>query len=53
MASFKQLSDVELAAVIAYTRTSWGNKGEVASPADIKAARAWDAAKMTQLAAKQ
>ena len=53
MASFKQLSDVELAAVMAYTRTTWGNKGEVPAVADVKAARAWDAAKMTALAAKQ
>ena len=53
MASFKQLSDVELAAVITYTRSSWGNKGEAPAVADIKAARAWDAAKMSQLAAKQ
>ena len=53
MAAFKQLSDVEIAAVTAYTRTSWGNKGEIPTPADIKAARAWDAAKMAQLAAKQ
>ena len=53
MAAFKQLSDVELAAVTAYTRTTWGNKGEVPTVADIKTARAWDAAKMTALAAKQ
>ena len=53
MAAFKQLSDVELAAVTAYTRTTWGNKGEVPTVADIKAARAWDAAKMIALAAKQ
>jgi cytochrome c oxidase subunit 2 len=53
MASFKSLSDVELAAVIAYTRNSWGNKSDdVPMPADIKAAKAWDAAKLTQLAAK-
>jgi cytochrome c oxidase subunit II len=53
MASFKQLSDVELAAVIAYTRSSWSNKGEIPAVADIKAARGWDAAKTNQLAAKQ
>ena len=53
MASFKQLSDVELAAVMTYTRTTWGNKGEVPAVADVKAARAWDAAKLTALAAKQ
>jgi cytochrome c oxidase subunit 2 len=40
MAPFKQLSDVELAAVITYTRNSWANKtGEAVLPADIKAGR--------------
>jgi len=40
MASFKQLSDVELAAVITYTRNSWANQsGDAVLPADIKAAR--------------
>jgi cytochrome c oxidase subunit 2 len=40
MASFSRLSDAELAAVITYTRNSWGNKaGEAIQPADIKAAR--------------
>jgi len=40
MASFKQLSDVELAAVITYTRNSWANKtGEVVLPAEVTAAR--------------
>jgi cytochrome c oxidase subunit 2 len=53
MASFKSLSDVELAAVITYTRNSWSNKtGDFVSPADIKAAKAWDAAKLSQLSAK-
>jgi cytochrome c oxidase subunit 2 len=53
MASFKSLSDVELAAVIAYTRNSWSNKtSDVPMPADIKAAKAWDAAKLAQLSAK-
>ena len=53
MAAFKSLSDVELAAVITYTRNSWGNKtGDAVTPADIKAARGWDAAKVSQLAAK-
>lgn len=33
------LSDVELAAVITYERSSWGNAGSVVQPADIKAAR--------------
>ena len=41
MASFKQLSDADLAAVITYTRNAWGNKtGEAVQPAEIKAARA-------------
>jgi len=40
MASFKQLSDSELAAVISYTRNSWGNKtGDAIQPSEIKAAR--------------
>jgi cytochrome c oxidase subunit II len=40
MAPFKQLSDVELAAVITYTRNNWGNKtGEAVAPADVKAQR--------------
>jgi len=40
MASFSRLSDTELAAVITYTRNSWGNKtGEAVQPAEIKAQR--------------
>ena len=40
MASFAQLSDTDLAAVITHTRNSWGNKtGEAIQPAEIKAAR--------------
>ena len=41
MASFKQLSDVELAAVVTYTRNTWGNKAEdnIVQPADFTAAR--------------
>ena len=40
MASWKQLSDTDLAAVITYTRNSWGNKtGEALQPAEIRAAR--------------
>jgi cytochrome c oxidase subunit 2 len=36
----KQLNNVELAAVITFTRNNWGNKtGEVVQPADIKARR--------------
>lgn len=40
MASFKQLSDVELAAVITYTRNSWSNQtGQTIQPTDIKMQR--------------
>jgi cytochrome c oxidase subunit 2 len=40
MQSFKQLNNVELAAVITFTRNNWGNKtGEIVQPADIKARR--------------
>jgi cytochrome c oxidase subunit 2 len=41
MASFKQLSDVELAAVATYTRNMWGNKAEdnIVQPKDFAAAR--------------
>ena len=40
MMPFKQLSDVEISAVITYTRNSWGNKtGEVVLPAEVKALR--------------
>jgi cytochrome c oxidase subunit 2 len=40
MASFARLSDAELAAVVTYTRNSWGNKsGDATQPAEIKAAR--------------
>jgi cytochrome c oxidase subunit 2 len=40
MVSWKQLSDVDLAAVVTYTRNSWGNKsGETVQPSEIKAAR--------------
>jgi len=49
------MSDTEVAAVITYTRNAWGNKAAegMVTPAEIKAARAWDAAKATALAAKQ
>ncbi len=40
MPAFKTMSDADLAAVITYERNSWGNKGSVVKPADIKAARA-------------
>jgi len=41
MAAFKQLSDVELAAVATYTRNAWGNKAEdtLVQPKDFTAAR--------------
>ncbi|TSH93337.1 cytochrome c oxidase subunit II [Verticiella sediminum] len=43
MASFAQLSDVEIAAVITYSRNAWGNQGNgedpVVQPADITSAR--------------
>ena len=40
MPAWTQLSDTDIAAVITYTRNSWGNKvGDVLQPADIKAAR--------------
>ena len=40
MASFKQLSDTDIAAVITYTRNNWSNKvGDVIQPTDVKAAR--------------
>lgn len=40
MQSFKQLSDVELAAVLTYVRNAWDNKaGDVVKPAEVKAAR--------------
>jgi len=41
MANFgKQLNDVEIAAVITYTRNAWGNKtGETIQPADVTAGR--------------
>ncbi len=41
MASFKQLSDTEIAAVITYTRNNWGNKPEdnLVQPKEVAAAR--------------
>lgn len=40
MQSFKQLSDVEIAAVLTYVRNAWDNKsGDAVQPADVKAAR--------------
>jgi len=51
----KSMSDTEVAAVITYTRNAWGNKAAegMVTPAEVKAARGWDAAKATALAAKQ
>jgi cytochrome c oxidase subunit 2 len=40
MAPFKQLSDVDIAGVVTYTRNNWTNKtGDMAAPADVKAMR--------------
>jgi cytochrome c oxidase subunit II len=41
MASFKQLSDVELASVLTYTRNAWGNKAEdnIVQPKEVAALR--------------
>jgi cytochrome c oxidase subunit II len=39
MPSWRQLSDVELAAVATFVRTSWSNKGDPVMPAEFKAAR--------------
>ena len=40
MASFRYLTDADLAGVITYTRNSWGNKtGDMVTPAEVKTAR--------------
>jgi cytochrome c oxidase subunit 2 len=40
MPSFKQLSDVEIAAVVTYERNAWNNKtGQVIQPSEVKAFR--------------
>ncbi len=41
MASFKQLSDTEIAAVITYTRNSWSNKAQerIVQPKEVREAR--------------
>ena len=40
MPPWTQLSDIDIAAVITYTRNSWSNKtGEAVQPSDIKGAR--------------
>ena len=41
MPAWKQLSDVELAAVVTYTKNHWTNKtGTLVQPSEFKAARA-------------
>jgi cytochrome c oxidase subunit 2 len=39
MQSFKQLSNVEIAAVVTFTRNSWGNKASEVQPAEVQARR--------------
>jgi cytochrome c oxidase subunit 2 len=39
MQSFAQMSNADLAAVITYTRNSWGNKASDVQPAEVKARR--------------
>ncbi|MGL6042064.1 MAG: c-type cytochrome, partial [Deefgea sp.] len=39
MPAWGALSDVELAAVLTYQRTSWGNQATIIMPAEIRAAR--------------
>ena len=39
MQPFKQLSDAEIAAVLTYVRSSWGNKASDVQPAAVKARR--------------
>lgn len=39
MPAWSTLSDVELAAVLSYQRTSWGNQADIVMPAEIRAAR--------------
>jgi cytochrome c oxidase subunit II len=40
MVSFKHLSDVDIAAVITYTRNNWANRtGDAVTPAEVKALR--------------
>ena len=39
MQSFKQLSNVDIAAVITYTRNSWGNKASEVQPAEVQKRR--------------
>ena len=39
MASFAQLSDADIAAVVTYERTAWGNSGGEVQPAEVAAMR--------------
>jgi cytochrome c oxidase subunit II len=39
MQSFKQLSNLDIAAVITFTRNSWGNKASEVQPAEVRARR--------------
>ncbi|MNL25127.1 Cytochrome c-552 precursor [compost metagenome] len=39
MPPFSQLSDEELAAVVSFERTSWGNKGGAVTPDQVRALR--------------
>ncbi len=39
MPPFKHLSDADIAAVVTYTRNSWGNNGDAVLPAAVAAAR--------------
>ncbi|HEY9856482.1 MAG TPA: c-type cytochrome [Stenomitos sp.] len=39
MPPFPQLSDDEIAAILTYERTNWGNKGSAVTPAEVKALR--------------
>jgi cytochrome c oxidase subunit 2 len=40
MASFKHLTDADIAAVVTYTRNNWANKkGDMATPAEVQAQR--------------
>jgi cytochrome c oxidase subunit 2 len=50
----KTLSDTEIAAVVTYTRNAWSNKAaeSMVTPAEVKVARGWDAAKVATLTAK-
>lgn len=53
MASFKQLSDVEIAAVVTYERNAWNTKtGDMMQPAEVKALRGGKTTAQTQPAAK-